>query len=1026
MEKTSLIFSILFFLAFGINIFFGIYVIFRKSRSHLNMTFFAICISLSLWSLGFSFGITAPDFETCFFWRRISALGWGTMYSILLHFILIMTEKKSIIKKWWIYPLIYFPAAVIIYVFAISTDMALKQYNLVNTLWGWINITEKNVWDMFFDIYYASFSIIVMGLIWNWGRKSSDVKHKAQAKLIFYSFIVALLLGTLTDNIFNSYLAITLPQMAPIIILIPNTAIFISIKKYGFMNLMPVNKDEIILNVITRAKIYHYIAISLVAGSILNFISQYFVYRVIIKSVTYFSIFFLLIGFLIKIVQHLKLDDDIKDNIILIISCLLIPIITLRFIESASISVWAFPFIFIITFIVFNKRKMMIGLALSIFSTQIMVWVLAPLVEVHVDESDYIVRIGLFSIVLILAFYVNKIYILKLNENANQTKNQKLISAISSDFVTANLSNLDEKINNMLKKSGDFFQVDRVYILMFDLEHKTMTNTHIWCNAGIEPELGFILDTKANAFLWWRNQVAFYGKIHIPDVRKMPKEANDERQQLERQQVLSLIAIPIAGSGKVQGYLGYESVKLIRKWDDDHINILEITANILADSIMKVGSEKKQNYLAYYDQLTKLPNRMLFQDRANQAIQLAIRTEKIVGVIFLDIDSFKTVNDTLGHEAGDELLIIVSQELSRCVRKSDTVARFGGDEFLILINNISNAKDLFKVADNIMGLFNRIFCLKGQEFFITASAGIAVYPIDGEDVEALIKNSDVAMYNAKEKGKNQYVLCSTDMKNEVQRTMELSNLLYRALERNELVLYYQPQINIQSQKIVGFEALLRWKSSEYDIVPPHIFIPLAEKTGLINPIGEWVIRTACLQNKKWQNSGFPHARMAVNLSVYQFRNPKLVTLVENILKETELNPECLELEITESIVIKEPNYIVNILNNLKKLGVTISIDDFGTEYSSLSRLKLLPIDRIKMDMQFVHGIEGSEKDRAIAKIIINLAKSLGLEVIAEGVETVTQLEFLKQSMCDEVQGYYYYKPMPAEEIEKLMYEILAI
>ncbi len=263
-------------------------------------------------------------------------------------------------------------------------------------------------------------------------------------------------------------------------------------------------------------------------------------------------------------------------------------------------------------------------------------------------------------------------------------------------------------------------------------------------------------------------------------------------------------------------------------------------------------------------------------------------------------------------------------------------------------------------------------------------------------------------------------MCTEDMKNEVKRNITISNHLYRALERDELMLHYQPQIRLHTNKIIGLEALLRWNHPEMGMIPPNVFIPLAEKNGLINSIGEWVLKSACKQNKKWQDMGLPKLRMAVNLSIIQFNNPHMVSSIDRILKETGLSPEYLELEITESIAIKETTDTVSILNNLKELGVTISIDDFGTEYSSLNRLKMLPIDRIKIDMQFVQGIESSEKDQAITKIIINLAKSLGLEVLAEGVETKPQLEFLNQKMCDDVQGYYFYKPMPSENIADLL------
>ncbi|MGO5054085.1 sensor domain-containing phosphodiesterase [Lachnospiraceae bacterium LCP25S3_G4] len=507
--------------------------------------------------------------------------------------------------------------------------------------------------------------------------------------------------------------------------------------------------------------------------------------------------------------------------------------------------------------------------------------------------------------------------------------------------------------------------------------------------------------------------------VSIEDVGKLPDEASTEKEQLTRQGVKSAIVIPIEEDGEMLGFLGLDSVRSHKSWSNYHIKLLKILSNLLTDGLTKIRSEKKIEYMAYYDHLTGLPNRTLFSDRLTQAIHLAKRNEKYIGVIFIDLDSFKMVNDTMGHSAGDTVLKEVSRGLENRLRKTDTVARFGGDEFLVLVNNLTDDEDIIKVVENLMGIFADPFDVNGKEFYITGSAGVSVYPFDGEDAETLIKNADIAMYMAKSRGKNQYALCTVDMKEEVKQNIKLSNHLCRVQERDELTLYYQPQIQLNTGQIIGLEALLRWNHPEIGMILPNTFIPLAEMNGTINGIGEWVLRSAVRQNKLWQDKGYPPLRMAVNLSVIQVNNPCFINIVEGILHETGLSPKYLELEITESIATKEAGNIAGVLNRLKQLGVSISIDDFGTEYSSLNRLKELPVDRIKIDMQFVQGIEVNEKDQAITKVIINLAKSLGLEVVAEGVETAPQLEFLNQRMCDEVQGFYFYKPMPAEEIEKL-------
>lgn len=431
------------------------------------------------------------------------------------------------------------------------------------------------------------------------------------------------------------------------------------------------------------------------------------------------------------------------------------------------------------------------------------------------------------------------------------------------------------------------------------------------------------------------------------------------------------------------------------------------------------ASEEEIKQLAYRDHLTGLPNLRHFNEQLNHSINMANRTEKIFSIMFLDLDSFKMINDTMGHNIGDELLKQVARRLVNTLRKSDIVARIGGDEFIVMIENIKDENEIKIVADKILGCFTHPFLLNNQEFFVTTSIGIAVYPTDGNDADKLMKNADIAMYRAKQRGKNQYVFCTPGMKTKASRTMKLTSDLYRALEKNEFELYYQPQVNCNTNEIVGLEALIRWNHPELGMVYPGEFISIAEQNGLIISIGEWVIQTACRQNQAWQDAGYAPIRIGVNISVQQLQNADIVNQVKDILRETDLDPQYLELEITENIAMSHKRYLETI-NALKDLGIKIAIDDFGTQYSSLNYLKQLSVDRIKIAMPFIQGISENPKDEAITKTIIILAKSMEMNVIAEGVETRVQLEFLSQENCDEIQGYYFFKPMPSNELENLL------
>ncbi len=435
--------------------------------------------------------------------------------------------------------------------------------------------------------------------------------------------------------------------------------------------------------------------------------------------------------------------------------------------------------------------------------------------------------------------------------------------------------------------------------------------------------------------------------------------------------------------------------------------------------------KKKEEILynmEYYDSLTGLPNRSLFTDRLKMALAQSKRNNEMCALIILDLDNFKAINDTLGHSVGDMLLKQVAEKIKGYLREVDTVARIGGDEFIIIQPQIKDISDATRAADRILRKFQQPWILEGKEYYITASMGIGIYPNDGEDQQTIFKNADTALYRAKELGRNNYQLYTESMNQKVFQRLDIENSLRRAVEREEFVLFYQPQIDIRNGKIVGFEALLRWYHPDYGLVPPMEFIPIAEESGIIVSIGEWVLKTACMQNKKWIDSGLEPHLIAVNLSARQFQQNNVVEMIDRIRCEAGLGPELLELEITESTAMQDLDLTIDVVNQLRKKGIRVSLDDFGIGYSSLNYLKQLPIDTLKIDKSFVRDITANSKEEAIAKSVISLAHKLNLTVVAEGVETKEQLLFLKEEGCDKVQGYLFSKPLPAEEIEKMLRE----
>ncbi|RKZ94458.1 MAG: hypothetical protein DRQ40_05825 [Gammaproteobacteria bacterium] len=457
--------------------------------------------------------------------------------------------------------------------------------------------------------------------------------------------------------------------------------------------------------------------------------------------------------------------------------------------------------------------------------------------------------------------------------------------------------------------------------------------------------------------------------------------------------------------------------------EETHSRLREL-GDRFAIALEKSAWENQLYLQAHYDPLTQLPNRQLLNDRLHQAIKRATRDKSSFPVMFLDLDRFKTVNDSLGHSSGDKLLKMVSQRLIDTLREEDTVARLGGDEFILYLATTENQYEIYshisQIAQKILATIAQPFSIENQDIHVSGSIGIATFPNDGDDVETLLKNADSAMYHAKSEGRNNFQFYSKELNEKATQTLVMETNLHQALESNEFELYYQPKVETQTGKILGAEALIRWIHPAQGMIRPDQFIPVAEETGLITQIGEWTLHEACHQNKAWQDKGLPKIKISVNLSPRQFQHQNLIDLVGQTLADSGLSPVYLDLEIVEGTAMHDIEKTIASLQQLKKLGLSISIDDYGTGYSTLSYIKKFPVDTLKIDMSFIQNLVENAGDRAIVSSTIILAHNLGLSVVAEGVEDTQQLELLQNLDCDEIQGYYFSRPLPADEFSKLL------
>lgn len=445
-------------------------------------------------------------------------------------------------------------------------------------------------------------------------------------------------------------------------------------------------------------------------------------------------------------------------------------------------------------------------------------------------------------------------------------------------------------------------------------------------------------------------------------------------------------------------------------------------SGIIRDITARKQAEERLQHLAHYDEVTGLANRSMFFERLNQELSRARWHNRLLAVLFLDLDRFKVINDTLGHATGDSLLRAVGKRIKDTAREGDIIARLGGDEFAVMLVDVAEVHDIPTIAKKIIDALNKPFVLEGKDIFVTTSIGIGIFPDDGNEAEVLLQKADIAMYRAKEEGKNTYQIYSPAMNTMALQRLTMETQLRQALERNEFILHYQPKVDLNTGQIIGMEALIRWQHPELGIVSPNEFIPILEETGLILPVGEWVIRTACAQNKAWQENGFTPLRVAVNLSARQLKQQSIVEMAVGVLNETGLHPTYLEMELTENILMEHKRGSIAMMDELSARGIHFAIDDFGTGYSSLSYLKRFTIHSLKIDRSFIQNIAADPDSAVIVKAIIAMAHSLRLKVVAEGVETGEQLEFLLQHKCDEVQGYYFSPPLTVEEFTHLLKE----
>jgi len=588
------------------------------------------------------------------------------------------------------------------------------------------------------------------------------------------------------------------------------------------------------------------------------------------------------------------------------------------------------------------------------------------------------------------------------------------------EWSRVDYKNIDQAFNRATEISANTLDIARVSIWLYNDDISSIRCHNLYIQ-DVGHDKGSEL-FKADFPNYFKAVAA--GKMIVVDQAREDERTNEFTESyLIPNEIYSMLDAPIYYAGEIIGVVCHEYTNSMHRWssqEQEFASAIASTVSLSLEIQKRREMEIELEHQAYHDALTKLPNRSLFVDRLDQALKLAQRNKTILAVLFLDLDNFKEINDSLGHAAGDQVLIEIASRLNNNLREMDTIARLGGDEFTLIVSDFNDIQFIHEVVVKLFSILQQPMRINEHELYATSSIGISIYPDDGETSEALLRNADAAMYKAKDSGRNSFEFYTHDMTERAFERVLMETNLRRALEQQEFIIYYQPQYDASTQKIIGMEALLRWQHPEMGMVSPAKFIPVAENTGLIIELDRWVMQAATKQLSQWHQSGLQPGKLSLNMATKQLEQKDLLVFIKTTLKQSNCKPEWIAFEITESQIMKDPQRAVSLLLEISELGIEIAVDDFGTGYSSLTYLKRLPVDKLKIDRAFIKELPHDEEDIAIVRAIIALAKSLKLSVIAEGAEDQRQVDFLIAEGCTEIQGFFFAKPMPAEDFEALI------
>jgi diguanylate cyclase (GGDEF)-like protein len=981
---------------------------------------------MSIWSFAFSIAVSAPDAESSVFWLSISVFGRGVFFSLLLHFILILTKPKNFSKiKWVITPLIYVPAVINVILFGPNGVFAKEIYQMVPSKLGWIHIMPMGWINIALTSYYLIYTLISVFLVVRWWRKlEPDTILKKQATYFLVAVLVSLVAGFTLDILPDIIGKALIPKISILILVAPIILLFYSLKAWGLL----LEKKKTTVSYPKsdfdtkrdRLRLFHVSAVLFMVGGLASFMIGYFGMRKPIEGELLLASIVFATGLFLLFLPLITKNHAIQNVIFLIICSLGVLMFMLENVETGAITVWSVYIIFLSMTVVLDSRRHAIIFTTLCIMIEIVFSIFIPEVVVTVDRNDYVTRI----IIILLSYFTVKFltneYDSKMKGYQKFAKEQEMLERISTNFISIDSENVGGKISEMFEASAEVLDFDQGYLIEFSNNYEDATILNAYNRDGVVETNGMIVNSVF--FSMVQTFVTKQQPMGCTDTTSISiHEEKEEREFFISRGILSYYALPVIIENQVISMLVVENRQKInsRVWEHQ-INFWGLIANMLADAKKKILYEEQLYNYAYFDEVTKLANNNMLIRKLEANITNRKESEKLA-VLHIELENLRMINDTFGHKIGDKIVIQSASILKNILGDCCCLARVEQEAFMIVISNLESDEQIQNYINQIIKAFSvPILPTEGrQTLFVTTAIGVALYPDDGKDVNTLLQNADLAGYEAKH-SENKVVFCSDQLTNRITENIELTNRLFTALDNEEFSLEFQPLISSKTEKTAGVEALLRWNYDVDKRIRPDIFIPILEKTGLIHDVGLWVLEQALKEHKRLVSKGFPPLRFSINISIIQFRKDDFVAETIKIIKESKVNPKYIELEITESFLAINFEDTIEKLSKLKEFGVSIAIDDFGKGYSSLHRLEIVPFDRIKIDKSIVDDIISEKKKTVIVQTIVSLARALMANITAEGVETKEQLDFLVEMDCDEIQGYYYSKPLPIDTLEKFL------